>query len=382
MVGFVTYTYFLYPVCIVVISLLRPQPVNKKSFDKWPAISIVLAAKNEESNILKRLNNLLEQDYPPDNFEIIVVSDGSEDNTNSIVSELQQTHDMHPQIQLIEYSPGRGKANALNRGIAQAKGDVIVLTDARQQFNTDAVKQLLANFSDPKVGAVSGELFFKESSDSNVDIEMGAYWKYEKLIRRSESLCASVIGATGAIYAIRKSLYKPIPAETLIDDVFIPMNVILQGYRVIFDGSAIAYDTVSQDDAQEWRRKVRTQAGNWQLFRLKPDLFTPWYNPVFVQFVSHKIFRLLVPFLLPCILMTGILLEGTLYLILTILQLSVYTGALLGRISPALRHSKIISFSYFFVMMNAAALTGFGYWVSGRCGSVWRQGYTIKEEKK
>lgn len=379
MSGFVLYTYLIYPAVIIFFAKYKTQIIDKKDFKIWPQISIVIAAKNEEKNIAERINNLLSQNYPSDRYEIIIVSDGSDDKTNEIVQKLSSTS-THPAIYLIENMPSRGKPHALNTGIKKANGEIIVFTDARQQFDKNSLNELVANFSDPKIGAVSGELFFKDSIDSNVKLQMGAYWNYEKLIRRSESAFSSVAGATGAIYAIRKSLYKPIPDETLIDDVLIPMNIVLQGYRVVFDNTAAAYDVVSQNSDQEWRRKVRTQAGNWQLLNLNPTLFMPWKNPIFLQFMSHKIFRIIVPFLLPIILLNSFLLGGLFYNSLTFLQLLVYGTALLGMLSKELRNNKIIGFSYFFVIMNASAISGFRYWASGNCHSLWSRPTHIKNE--
>jgi len=261
----------------------------------------VVAAHNEEQNIENRIKNILSQSYPRKCMEIIIVSDGSTDGTNNIVNQLISQHSQPDSqgiipINLICYSPPRGKPFALNKGVFAATGEIIIFADSRQRFAEDAIQQLVNNFYDERIGCVSGELIFEETVGSSIQAEMGIYWNFEKWLRKLESKTGSVAGATGAIYAIRKKLFSPIPDQTLLDDVLIPLQVIFQGYRVIFESQASAYDTVSKDIAQEKKRKIRTLAGNWQLLFLEPKIFNLTKNKIFMQFFSHKIFRLVVPY--------------------------------------------------------------------------------------
>lgn len=196
------------------------------------------------------------------------------------------------------HKPFRGKPFCINTGVAAAIGDIVVFADCRQRFADNAIKELIKNFDDPNVGCVSGELVFEETTGSSIQAEMGAYWRFEKWLRKLESSTGSVPGATGAIYAVRIKLFRPLPAQTLLDDVLIPMNICMQGYRTIFEGRAIAYDTVSKNLALEKKRKIRTLAGNWQLLFLEPVLLNPLKNPLWIRFISHKIFRLLIPYVL------------------------------------------------------------------------------------
>jgi len=342
----------------------------------------VIAAKDEENNIQSRLMNLVNQTYPADKYEILIVSDGSVDNTNQYVLDyikvLSDSIDIHPSIRLITLDKNSGKPTAINKGISCSGGDIVVFSDARQQFDNDAIEQLVSNFTDPRVGAVSGELFFRESLDSNVQMQMGLYWKYEKAIRRSEAIVSSVIGATGAIYAIRKELFEPINADTLLDDVLIPMSIVLKGYRVVFDDKARAYDIVSKSSTQEWRRKVRTLAGNWQLINLMPSLYSPFMNPVFIQFVSHKVFRTVIPFCLPIVFIMSFMLDGWFYELLALVQIVTYGAVLIAHYIESLRDNKLIGFAYFFIVMNLAAITGFWIWITGRCDSIWKPAYKEK----
>lgn len=376
---FVIYTYALYPVVVIILAKRSARHVNKTDAPFSPFVSVVVAVKNEEINIEKRLKNLIEQSYPSDNYEIIVVSDGSSDRTNQLVKEYSDGNEKSghvlPAITLISVENSQGKPNAINLGIKAAKGDIIVMSDSRQRFELNVIEVLVSNFTDPSIGAVSGELCFLEDEESDVQAQMGAYWKYEKMIRKSEAAFSSVVGVTGAIYAIRKAVYKPIKPETLIDDVLIPMRVVMLGYRVIFDDNAIAYDIVSKNSSQEWQRKVRTIAGNWQLINLMPALYSPMSNPLFFQFISHKVFRTLVPFCLPMLLLLSVTLEGGFFSFCLIVQLLGYGLALLGHLSTSLRNNKIIGFTYFFVVLNLAAVNGFWVWVTGRCNEIWRPAY-------
>ncbi|NOY49702.1 MAG: glycosyltransferase family 2 protein [Chlorobi bacterium] len=296
---FILYTYLGYPLLLYLWTKVKKNKINK-SFRFEPHVSVVIAAHNEEKNIERRIRNLFDQDYPKKKMEVVVVSDGSDDETDCIIKKIRQEINgikgCGDFLKLCTYLPSRGKAYAINHGVENASGEIIVFGDSRQRFSKDAIKHLVANFNDEKIGCVSGELKFEEIPNSSIDKEIGMYWNFEKKIRKMESNIGSVPGATGAIYAMKKSLFAPIPEETLLDDVLIPMNVCMKGYRTIFDGEAVAYDIISKDIAQEKKRKIRTLAGNWQLLLIVPHLINPLKNPIWINFMSHKIFRLIVPY--------------------------------------------------------------------------------------
>jgi poly-beta-1,6-N-acetyl-D-glucosamine synthase len=302
LLGFVFYTYLGYPLLLYIWSIFNTKPVAKKDEGPYPHVSVVIAVRNEEKVIEKRIRNILAQDYPKTKLELIVVSDGSLDNTNSIVKRLvgrktpDRFCDKNDLLRLLCHSPARGKSFSINKGVASANGEVIVFADARQHFSKNTVKHLVNNFRDQKVGCVSGELIFEKTPGSTIQTEIGAYWRFEKWLRKLESKTGSVIGATGAVYAIQKKLFHPIPEETLLDDVLVPIHISRQGFRTIFDGKAVAYDTVSKNFHYEKKKRVRTLAGNWQLLALEPSLLNPFKNPLCLKFLSHKIFRLLVPY--------------------------------------------------------------------------------------
>jgi poly-beta-1,6-N-acetyl-D-glucosamine synthase len=368
---FIAYTYIGYPIILILLSRLKPQIVKKHPIS--PTVSIIVAARNEEKNIVTRLRNLCEQDYPNNKFEIIIVSDNSTDKTNQLVKSFGDNR-----ITLIALYQSSGKALAVNSGVAAAQGEILVFADARQRFEKNVIRELVANFSDPGIGCVSGEMVFLENIDSKVRTEMNAYWRYEKSIRKNESATGSVMGVSGSIYAMRRNLFKPLPAGTILDDVLTPMNIINQGYRVVFDSDAIAYDSISKDVDQEWRRKVRTLTGNWQLIEFSPWLIIPWSNKDWVRFLSHKIFRILVPFFLVMLLLLNMKLGGFFYRIFLSAQITCYSLATCGYFFSRFRIYKIFNVPYFFMVMNIAALFGFFYWVTGKDKQIWKVAYTEK----
>jgi poly-beta-1,6-N-acetyl-D-glucosamine synthase len=362
------YTYLGYPLLLALFRVIRQQPITRSNLEL--SVSVVIAVCNEEKNIAGRLQNILSQEYPLDKLEVIVVSDGSSDRT----VETMQKMGIH-NLLILDLPVNRGKAVALNEGVARANGEIIVFTDARQEFRIDAIKNLVANFADKTVGCVSGELHFLEDPASKIEAEMGAYWRYEKFIRRSESVSGSVVGATGCIYAIRRELYQPLPIGTILDDVLTPMNIVRKGKRVLFDAQAVAYDIISKDAAQEWRRKVRTLAGNWQLISLSPWIIIPWENILWWRYVSHKLLRLLVPFAMVMLFVVSVLLPGSFFHIFILLQLAFYGIALSGFMLPATRSIRLVNLSYFFMVMNAAAVAGFWKWLTGGCATAWQPAY-------
>ena len=295
-IGVIAYVYVGYPLLLTACSRLsrrHPRRPSVADISEWPAISIVIAARNEASRLPARIRNLQEIAYPGPR-EIIIVSDGSTDDTADVVRGLGGS------VQLVEV-PAGGKPLALNAGVARASGDILVFADARQRFNETALMELVANFADPEVGGATGELVIDsehEVTASTVGDGVGIYWKYEKWLRRHESCVWSTLGATGAIYSLRRHLWQPLPAETLLDDVLAPMRAVLAGWRIVFEERAQAFDRAALDAAAEARRKIRTLAGNYQVLAQEPRLLVPFLNPVWFHYMSHKVGRLIVPWAL------------------------------------------------------------------------------------
>jgi len=357
---FILYTYIGYPVVLYILNILfKKERVKNSAYE--PNVSVVIAVYNEEKYIERRIRSLLSQGYPKDKFEIIIVSDGSTDTTIEKVKSFSDKT-----VKLFSYSPKRGKAEALNLGISKAEGEIIVFSDARQVFSEGAIKELVSNFCDETIGGVSGELELLLDEANHAGQGVGMYWKYEKLLRKLESSFDSAVGATGAIYAIRKELYEPIPTCTVLDDFWVPLQIILKGYRIIFDFDAKAYDKVFPDLKIEYDRKVRTLAGNYQAFIMIKELFNIRKNRVFLQFISHKVFRLLIPYALISILISNFFLAKGFYLVFLITQLSFYLMALACRVSSGSLHkNRLINFSNTFVMLNMAAVIGLVRFIEG-----------------
>jgi cellulose synthase/poly-beta-1,6-N-acetylglucosamine synthase-like glycosyltransferase len=303
---FVAYVYFGYPLALAVFRRIAARPV-KKAYGE-PSVSIVIAAHNERLRIEKKLWNCLELDYPRHKLQIVVGLDGPTDGTEVIVRQY-----MPRGVELVHMKEHRGKASALNCAMERATGQIVVFTDVRQKFDRAALRELVANFSDKTVGAVSGELILMDGSNNESKSDVGLYWRYEKLIRSMESDIHSVAGATGAIYAIRRELYQVLPENTLVDDVLVPMRIVFGGKRVVLDATAKAYDVVACCPMAESGRKVRTLAGNYQLIMQLPQLLLPWRNPIFFQFISHKLGRLLVPYALIALLVSNLCLLHGIY---------------------------------------------------------------------
>jgi cellulose synthase/poly-beta-1,6-N-acetylglucosamine synthase-like glycosyltransferase len=301
-------------------------------------VSIIVAARNEARRLTARIDNLLALDYPADRRQIVVVSDGSTDETLSTLAPFGGLID-------VVAIPSGGKASALNAGVARAAHSILVFADARQTFARNALRALVAPFGEPAVGGVTGELvldgesasdrrrtldrraaaiadaWMKAGTDrrvterrglvaSTIADGVGLYWKYEKQLRRLESAVGSTLGATGAIYALRRPLWRDLPAETILDDVLAPMRAVLAGQRVVFEERAKAFDRTSPDSHAESRRKVRTLAGNVQILWLEPRLLIPFVNPVWLQYYSHKLGRLTVPYALMGFIAANIALAG------------------------------------------------------------------------
>jgi biofilm PGA synthesis N-glycosyltransferase PgaC len=372
-VAAIFYTYLGYPIAVWLLGLVRRREILKA--DITPRVSVVIACHNEQSNIAARIKNLAECDYPRDLVEIVIVSDGSTDCTAEVAR-----RNASNRVRVFAYEEQKGKATALNVGVENAAGEVIVFADARQSFEPGAIRQLVANFADPGVGAVSGELLLDDGGGSSVGEGVGLYWKYEKWIRKSESRAASTIGATGAIYAIRRELWRALPENTILDDVYTPMRIALGGRRVVFEEKARARDKAVESPSREFARKVRTLTGNYQLCQLIPRLLVPNSALVF-QFYSHKLMRLAAPIFFLLLLAANVMLAAKppanavlIYQAALAAQSLFYGGVLAGAcLLKRNRRVRMLTFAYVFSLMNAAALVGLFYFVMGK-RNVWARG--------
>jgi poly-beta-1,6-N-acetyl-D-glucosamine synthase len=366
------YTFVGYPVAMWIWSRLWPRPTAP--LPGWqPKVAMIVVAHNEGRRIVDKLRSCLAQDYPQQHLHLVVVSDGSTDDTVQQVMSLDSQR-----VSLIELAQRGGKAHGLNQAVAHCDEEVLVFTDARQRLNREAVSSLVHALSDPRMAVVSGELMFRadgrgDMADGGFAHGIDAYWRYEKFIRKAEAAVHSTAGATGALYALRRSVFRPIPTHTILDDVLIPMQACLAGGRVIFESGALAFDTPSQDIAAERRRKVRTLAGNFQLVALMPELLLPWRNPIFVQFVSHKLLRLLAPWAMLAVLVSSAVLavHAPLFAVFLAVQLLAYGLVLAGSLWPVILRWKLIRLLQAFVALNAFAVLGLLEFFMNRRAHLW-----------
>lgn len=363
------YIYLGYPLLAWLLAKVCPRPV-RKSRDNLPECTVLITACNEAGTLPAKLRSVLASTRADRIVEIVVVDDGSTDGTAAAVEALGE-----PRLRVVRQETRSGKPAAFNAVIPTCRAPVVVLSDARQPWSPDALEKLLSNFADPSVGVVSGELEFRaEATGTTAARGIDAYWRYEKFIRRHEALWGSVPGATGALNAIRRDLFRPIHPDTVLDDVAVPMSIIQQGRRCVFEPGAIAYDNPHADAGRESVRKRRTIGGNLQLVMHTPSLLLPWRNPAWFQFVSHKLLRLLSPFLLVAVFASAFVLRPVsgwpswawplclLYLAL------VAVGALAQRLGL---RSRLLGIPYMFWNLNVATALAWLDALSGRLKSTW-----------
>ena len=364
------YTFLGYPLLIWGLSRLWPKPIQKK--ESFEDVTIVFSAFNEGAAIKTKIENCISLNYPENLVRIIVASDGSTDNTNILLDECSKKY---ANLTTLIFNKQRGKAACVNDLLAEVQTQYVVLTDVRQDFDRDALTEILANFSDPAVGAASGELQFKIDSSTPKSKGMDIYWHYEKFIRKCESKFSSSVGVTGAIYAIRTQLFQPIPENCILDDVLIPMNIVKQNYRVVFEEKAIAYDMPSTDMIREKKRKTRTIAGNYQLLQLSPWLLNPFVNCLFAQFISHKILRLFMPLCLVFLLILNVLLYNNHSIFKTLLfgQTFFYFLPIFARLSIMPSILKTLSKGITaFLHLNYFSALGFLEFLKNKNTHIWK----------
>jgi cellulose synthase/poly-beta-1,6-N-acetylglucosamine synthase-like glycosyltransferase len=357
--GLIGYTYVGYIAWLWLRARLCPRPVRRGP--NQPSVSVVMVVRDEEKVLREKLHNLLELDYPAQRYEVIVVSDGSVDGTEGILRECG-----NPRLCTVMNQLPRGKACGLNDGIQMSQGDLVMFTDARQKVEPCALRALAEDFVDPEVGCVSGELMLGSPESAEATEGLSLYWRVEKEIRKLEAASGSVVGATGALYAVRRELLVSVPAGTILDDVYVPMQVAKQGKRVVFEPRARAWDSVDLGTGREFARKVRTLNGNYQLLQLAPWLLSS-RNPIRFEFISHKLLRLVSPFALLVVFATSALLPGSLYRIAWFLQVAFYGLSLLAllRLKRGLL-ARTANVALTFVVLNAAALVAFANFAGGR----------------
>jgi cellulose synthase/poly-beta-1,6-N-acetylglucosamine synthase-like glycosyltransferase len=343
--AWIVYVLAGYPLILAAWARIFPKPIRKELVPR--RVSIVIPVRNGARWIEAKIRSMLESDYPGELMDVLVVSDGSTDETDRMVRDFPDAR-----VRLLALPPG-GKAIAVSRGLAEVTGEIVILTDVRQAFHPAALAKLVSCFAEAAVGIVTGELVIREGQ-SHEEYNTGLYWRYEKWIRRNLNRIDAMLGATGSIYAIRRELAVPIPAEILLDDVYLPFAVAMRGFRIYFEDQAKAYDMPMSLKAEFWR-KVRTQAGVYQILFRFPALLSP-FNRRFIHFLSHKLARLLLPFAMIAVGVASCFLPAPYRTPLLIAQACFYLLALIDPLIPERSQAKRLSAVIrAFVVLTAAA---------------------------
>lgn len=369
---FIVFCYAGYVAWLAVLARVRPRPWRKAVAPR--SATVVISAFNEAGRIVEKLENLRRQDYPASRLEIIVVSDGSSDGTDRAVTALAKRwaeEGCETGLKCISLSENHGKAVALNLALDRVTSEFVVFSDVRQLFDKSAISYLLQSFADPDVGAVSGELRFSSSEVGERGVPLGLYWRMETAIRKKQAETGSVMGVTGAIYAMRRELFRPLPEDMLVDDLYLPLQVIASGKRVVLDERALAWDQPPQRSQQEYRRKVRTLTGVWQcapfLFR-----FASGGRPgAAARFFAHKLSRLLAPWALIALFLLCTFSGKFLWQLFAALQLGAYGLALAAAAIVPLQRIGILRTAHFFLLLNMAAAQSLFEALRGQHRQLW-----------
>lgn len=352
--GVCLYVYAGYPALVWALGRLRPRPVH--GGEASPTASVIVPVHNEQAVIEEKLRNTVSLEYPPDRLEVLVASDGSTDRTHDIVGGFPD-----PRVRLLRLER-QGKAHALNEAAREARGDVLVFTDANSSLERDSLRHLLSPFADPEVGGVCGNKRQRSPAGADATEEgEGLYWRYDKWQKAQESRLGSIFAADGTLYAVRRTLFVPIGDSAQADDIAISVRVVLQGYRLLYEPRAVVWEESPAEGRAEFRRKVRvTNHSVRALLGLGPALWTSGFYSV--ELLSHKLLRHLVPFFLVPLFFASAVLAGGHPLLgaAFALQVLFYASAVAGF---ALRRTRIgrarlFTVPYYFCLVNAAALLG------------------------
>ncbi len=361
------YSYIVYPLLLALLSLFFRKKLNTS--DETPSVTLIISAFNEEAVIEKKIRNSLDLNYPKERLEIMVVSDHSTDRTDLIVKSFSREN-----VALLSQPARKGKTAGLNEAVKKASGDLLVFSDADAIYPSDTIRKMVFSLSDPSVGLVTGTTRYVPEGDEKIAEASGMYTRLERFIKRHEGRIGSCVGADGAIFAVRKTLYQPLQNDD-INDLVIPLNVVRQGYRVSLDDDLYCYETSSPDSKREFQRQIRITNRTLRALFRHSDLMNIFRYPLFsFEIISHKLIRLSVPiFMLMLILLNLILMrEGLIYELTLSGQILFYCGALTGRWEEKNNKSMAkLRFLHYFVLVNMAILMGWWKYLSGEQQVTW-----------
>jgi len=363
------YIYIGYP---LLLRLLPKKPIAVgESGTYCPSLTVLVPAYNEAAVIEGTLRNKLEQDYPADKLEIIVISDESDDGTDEIVERLAKED---ARVRLLRQSPRQGKTAGLNRAVEQASGEILIFSDANSHFGSGALQHLVDCFADPEVGYVTGKMVYVNEEGNLVGDGCGAYMRYENHLRRLESSVSSVVGVDGGIDAMRTDLYQALNPDQLPDFVQ-PLKVVAQGKRVVYQEKALLHEESLSDSNAEFRMRVRVSLrALWALWDMR-ELFNPVGYGVFsLQLISHKLLRYLafVPLLLVLLLSLVLADHHWLYASVAVAQLFFYSGAIYAAVSPNGQKNSLCRLAFYFSLINFAAMVASMKFFKGEKIVIWK----------
>ena len=357
---------------IKVKRIFKGKPVLP-GYDNLPTLTIVVAAYNEQDFIEQKIKNTLALDYPADKIQYIFVTDGSSDDTPNIVNK-------YPQIKLLHSPERRGKIAAMHRTMHEISTEIVVFTDANTFLNKQALLNISRHYSDPRVGAVSGEKRVQIDETADATAGEGMYWKYESKLKTWDSEMYSVVGAAGELFSIKTNIYQAVPPNAIIDDFMISMLIAKKGYRIIYEPEAYASENTSENVKEELKRKIRIAAGGLQSIIWLKDLLLPIEYPLLsFQYVSHRVLRwTITPFLMiAAFVLNWILAFSTptlLYYFILFGQVSFYGMSLLGWYFESRQVKvKLLFIPFYFCMMNYAVIAGICRYLRGNQSVIWEK---------
>lgn len=370
----VFYAFLGYGLAIAILARLRPQPVAQQPNNDadFPTLTLIVPCFNEVDFIQQKIDNSLALHYPADKLEIIFISDGSDDGTADVIAQQSGIVAMHRPERL-------GKAAAMNRAVAVAKGAVLVFCDANTALNQNALREIARHYADPKIGAVAGEKRIAQGGAAAAsEVGEGFYWKYESALKKWDAQFYTIVGAAGELFSCRKNLYEELPQDSILDDFMLSMRIAEKGYRVVYEPGATATETASANVEEEMKRKIRIAAGGWQSVSRLKKAINPFFNfTLFFQYVSHRVLRWTVtPFLLVGIFIFNhfLLNEGLLYAAVLMGQYAFYALAFVGHLLSLQKIKiKVFFIPYYFVVMNYCALAGFFRFIRGQQKATWER---------
>ncbi|HQU81977.1 MAG TPA: glycosyltransferase family 2 protein [Pyrinomonadaceae bacterium] len=361
------YTYVGYPLFVYLVSVLFPKKVNSNEI--FPTVTILITAYNEENAIAQKLENTLEIDYPKDKLEILVASDGSTDKTDEIVKSFAEKS-----VKLFRQEGRVGKTITQNNAVEQSAGEIILFSDATTNYQKSVLREMLPNFADEKVGCVAGKLIYVDDSKSNVGKGAQSYWNYETFLKQSESNACSLIGASGCLYAVRKSAYQPMYAEAC-SDFLICTIVYKQGLRSVYEPNAICFEETNQRTDKEMKMRIRVISQTFTDLWRNRQMLNPFRSGFYaIQLFSHKVLRYAVPvFLLTALISSAYLsVSNWFFEMLFLAQIAFYLVAAIGwLIEKTVGKIGIFAIPHYFVLANLASVLGFYKFLRGERYASW-----------